>query len=235
MMIFRNQICAFLNLSSAVLLIVFGMLSSNCMATDSTKLKITFDEFDGDHGPYYNDKIQMDNFYWVNENFLQNNDEYNSYSQSGIKSHPNFAFNNAPHATISCPGGSFDIISMCITDSSGDAQAELSFNGTLAHDDEGGISIEYEQGEVKFPDPFAMKCLDFNRGFRDLSSVTISTVYDDDGNGNWWWRNVGFDDIKLRINRACNVDSPTNVASSHRQPSFRIKNEILSGQTDRSP
>ena len=234
MMIFRNQICAFLNLSS-VLLIVFGMLSSNCMATDSKKLDLNFDEFDGDLGPYYNGNIQMDNFYWVNENYLCSS--CNPYYQSGIKSRPNFGFNVAPNVTISCPGGSFDIISMCITDSSGDAQAELSFNGTLAHDDEGGISIEYEQGEVKFPDPFAMKCLDFNRGFRDLSSVTISTVYDDDGNGNWWWRNVGFDDIKLRINRACNVDSPTNVAShiQDRQPSFRITNDILSGQNGRSP
>lgn len=234
MMIFRNQICAFLNLSS-VLLIVFGMLSSNCMATDSEILKINFDEFYGDFGPYYNDKIQMDNFHWVNENF---NNEYYSYYHSAIKSPPNFGYNVSPRASISCPGGSFDIISMCITDSwTGDAQAApISFNGTLAHDDGYGISIEYEQGAAKFPDPFTMKCLDFNRGFRDLSSVTISSVYYYDGN--WQWRYVAFDDIKLRINRPCNVDSPTNVASSHiqdRQPSFRIKNEILSGQTGRSP
>ena len=160
-------------------------------------LTIDFDEITtgGPFGWYTNKHIQMENFrYWRTAS-----DTY------VVKSPPNVAFNYGDLGDygvlgppiMSCPGGSFDLISMCITNYYSPDVAAM-FNGKLAHDDSCAITIDEEQGTSEPLKARMMKCLNFNRGYKDLSSVDISQIY-----GGFWM----FDDIKIKINRACDVDN----------------------------
>ena len=83
---------------------------------------------------------------------------------------------------MSCPGGSFDLISLCITNYNSPDLVAM-FNGTLAHDDRCGITIDQEQGISEPLKAEKMKCLDFNRGYKDLSSVDIAQIYSGDRGG----------------------------------------------------
>ena len=151
-------------------------------------LTINFDEITTS-GWYTNKHIQMENFYaWL------------SPPANVVKSPPNVAFNHGYFGPpiISCPGGSFDLISMCITNYNSRPDVAAMFNGKLAHDDRCGITIDEEQGSSEPLKAKMMKCLNFNRGYKDLSSVDISQIY----RGFWM-----FDDIKIKINRACDVDN----------------------------
>ena len=154
----------------------------------------TGDEF----GWYSNEHIQMENFrYWLNPPAIV------------VKSPPNAAYHygNWAPAIMSCPGGSFDLISVCLTHYIYTTFPDIVavFKGTLAHDDMCGITIDQEQGTqpLKYG---KMKCLNFNRGYKDLSSVDITQILLETGKPAVPSR-VYFDDIKIRIHRPCDVDN----------------------------
>ena len=153
-------------------------------------LTINFDEITTG-GWYTNKHIQMENFYgWLNA------------PANVVKSPPYAAYHYGGFgrpAIISCPGGSFDLISMCITNWDNTPDEVAMFNGKLAHDDRCGITIDEEQGSSEPLKAQTMKCLDFNRGYKDLSSVDISPIY-----GRGWWI---YDDIKIKIHSPCDVDN----------------------------
>lgn len=168
-------------------------------------LTIDFDEITtgGPFGWYTNKHIQMENFrYWRTAS-----DTY------VVKSPPNVAFNYGDLGDygvlgppiMSCPGGSFDLISMCITNWNNTPDVVAMFNGKLAHDDSCGITIDEELGSSEVLKGRMTKCLNFNRGYKDLSSVDISNIYGKYREMTRIW--LMFDDIKIKIHSPCDVDN----------------------------
>ena len=107
---------------------------------------------------------------------------------------------------MSCPGGSFDLISVCITNYHTTPDLAAMFNGTLAHDDRCDITIDQEQGTSEPLKARKMKCLNFNRGYKNLFSVDIAQIY----RGNWGGYLV-FDDITSTLRSIAHVTSIINT------------------------
>jgi len=168
-------------------------------------LTINFDESYGNYGQYYNNQIQMEKFQYVRAS-------PGSVNFAGMKSPNYMAQNDARSALVmSCPEGSFDIESMCLTSRNKD-HLRVVFSGTLVHDDECGITRDYEQGTFMLPLPQERHCVDTHRGFKDLSSLTINTYYlNSNGEEIKDRAYVMFDDIKIKINRQCNVDNSAQM------------------------
>ena len=108
---------------------------------------------------------------------------------------------------MSCPGGgSFDLISVCITNYHTTPDLVAMFDGTLAHDDRCDITTDQEQGTSEPLKAREMKCLNFNRGYKDLFSVDIVQIY----RGNWGG-NLVFDDITSTLRSIAHVTSIINT------------------------
>ena len=163
------------------------------------KLTIDFDEITSGSvtGWYVNEHIQMENFQY-----------YRNAPSYVVKSSPNCGFDHVHwgHAIMSCPGGSFDLISMCITNWRTTPELVAVFNGTLTHDDSCGITIDKQQGTSEPLKAEKMKCLNFNRGYKDLSSVHISQILKN-GDAPDLHSTIMYDNIKIKINRPCDVDN----------------------------
>ena len=168
---------------------------------DSQIVEVTFNEFSGDDfGLYYNNDIQIENLYWV-------------YYPEGAKSPPNIGGNLDRNIIISCPGGSFDIISMCLWSPIEDLN--VLFNATLSHDDRCGLSVDNHQGTILLHKPLLLKCHKMLHSYKDLSSLTISP-YVNLEDGTKALRQVGLENIKIRINKKCNVNNEPNESNAMR-------------------
>ncbi len=159
---------------------------------DRKSLLLNFDDVDDDSGHYYHPLIQLTCYRYLDGKKYYPNEGFGF----GVISKPMIAYNCASGApmTMSCPGGSFDLLSMYMTagwrempallEGYRDGTVNATFSLTLSPD----LQPKYFESEFS--------------SFTNLDSLVISTGTGTRGD------QIVLDDVEIQINSNCTVTNP---------------------------